>query len=87
VVATLNSLSLWALRRRAKAEKGHTIFEKAIFRSPDELLYLVPFKGVAKTAIHFQREDDPEKAVIIEHEGQSKNLRMGAFVGVRWQKL
>jgi len=30
VVATLNSLSPWASRRRAKAEKGHTIFEKAI---------------------------------------------------------
>jgi ubiquinone/menaquinone biosynthesis C-methylase UbiE len=87
VVATLNSLSPWAERRRAKAEKGHTIFEKAIFRSPDELLHLVPFKGVAKTAIHFQREDDPEKAVIIEHEGQKKNLNTGAFVAVRWQKL
>jgi len=87
VVATLNSLSPWASRRRAKAEKGHTIFEKAIFRSPDELLHLAPFKGVAKTAIHFQREDDPEKAVIIEHEGQKKNLNTGAFVAVRWQKL
>lgn len=87
VVATLNSLSPWASRRRAKAEKGHTIFEKAIFRSPDELLHLAPFKGAAKTAIHFQREDDPEKAVIIEHEGQKKNLNTGAFVAVRWQKL
>ena len=87
VVATLNSLSPWAERRRAKAEKGHTIFEKAIFRSPDELLHLVPFKGVAKTAVHFQGEDDPEKAVIIEHEGQKKNLNTGAFVAVRWQKL
>jgi ubiquinone/menaquinone biosynthesis C-methylase UbiE len=87
VVATLNSLSLWALRRRAKAEKGHTIFEKAIFRSPDELLHLAPFRGVAKTAIHFQREDDPEKAVIIEHEGKKKNFNTGAFVVVRWQKL
>jgi ubiquinone/menaquinone biosynthesis C-methylase UbiE len=87
VVATLNSLSPWASRRRAKAEKGHTLFEKAIFRSPDELLHLAPFKGVVKTAIHFQREDDPEKAVIIEHEGQKKNLNTGAFVAVRWQKL
>ena len=87
VVATLNSLSPWASRRRAKAEKGRTIFEKAIFRSPDELLHLVPFNGVAKTSIHFQREDDPEKAVIIEHEGQKKNLNTGAFVVVRWQKL
>lgn len=87
VVATLNSLSPWASRRRAKAEKGHTIFEKAIFRSPDELLHLAPFKGVAKTAIYFQREDDPEKAVIIEHEGQKKNLNTGAFVAVHWQKL
>ncbi len=87
VVATLNSLSPWASRRRAKAEKGHTLFEKAIFRSPDELLHLAPFKGVAKTAIHFQREDAPEKAVIIEHEGQKKDSKTGAFVAVRWEKL
>ncbi len=86
VVATLNSLSPWASRRKAEAKERHTIFEKAIFRSPDELVHLVPFKGVVKTAIHFQREDDPKKAVIIEHEGQKKNLNTGAFVAVHWQK-
>lgn len=86
VVATLNSLSPWAERRRAKAEKGHNLFEKAIFRSPDELLQLAPFKGAVKTAIHFQREEDPERAMIIEHEGQEKNLNTGALVAVCWKK-
>jgi len=86
VVATLNSLSPWASRRKAEAKERQTIFEKAIFRSPDELLRLVPVKGVVKTAIHFQKADDPKGAVGIELEGQRKNLNTGAFVAVRWQK-
>jgi len=86
VVATLNRLSPWAERRRAKAEKGHSLFEKAIFRSPDELLQLAPLKGVVRTAIHFQKEEDPERAMIIEHEGQEKNLTSGALVVVCWKK-
>jgi len=87
VVATLNSLSPWASRRKAEAKERHTIFEKAIFRSPQELLSLASVEGVVKTAIHFQKEDDPERAIGIEHEGQMKNLNTGAFVAVRWQKL
>jgi ubiquinone/menaquinone biosynthesis C-methylase UbiE len=86
VVATLNSLSPWASRRKAEAKKRHTIFEKAIFRSPQELLSLASVEGVAKTAMHFQKEDDPERVVGIEREGQRKNLNTGAFVAVRWQK-
>jgi ubiquinone/menaquinone biosynthesis C-methylase UbiE len=86
VVATLNSLSPWAERRRAKAEKGHTLFEKVIFRSPDELIQLTPLKGVVRTAIHFQKEEDPERAMLIEHEGHEKNLNTGALVVVCWKK-
>jgi ubiquinone/menaquinone biosynthesis C-methylase UbiE len=86
VVATLNSLSPWASRRRAQAKERHTIFEKAIFRSPDELRSLASVRGVVKTAIHFQKDDDAKKAVGIEQEGQRKNLKTGAFVAVRWIK-
>ena len=86
VVSTLNSLSPWASRRKAEAKERHTIFEKAIFRSPKELLSLASVEGVAKTAIHFQKGDHPERAVGIEREGQRKNLNTGAFVAVRWQK-
>ncbi len=86
VVATLNSLSPWALRRTVEAKERHTIFEKAIFRSPDELRSLGSTQGVVKTAIHFQKEDDPEKAVEIEQEGRRENLNTGAFVAVGWEK-
>jgi ubiquinone/menaquinone biosynthesis C-methylase UbiE len=85
-VATLNSLSPWATRRRAQAKKGHTLFQKAIFRSPDELCALAPVDGVTKTAIHFQQEEDPAHAPEIEREGQRKGLNTGAFVAVRWEK-
>jgi len=86
VAATLNSLSPWALRRRVEAKERHSIFEKAIFRSPDELRSLASAAGVVKTAVHFQKGDDPERAVEIEQEGKRKNLNTGAFVAVRWEK-
>ena len=86
VVATLNSLSPWALRRKAQAKERQTIFEKAIFRSPDELRSLASVEGVVKTAIHFLKEDDPERAVEMEREGDKKNLDTGAFVAIRWEK-
>jgi len=87
VVATLNSLSPWAPRRKAEARERHTIFEKAIFRSPDELRSLASAEGVVETAVHFQKEDDPEEAVGIEREGKRKKLDTGAFVAIRWEKL
>ena len=86
VVATLNSLSPWASKRIAKAREKHSIFEKAIFRSPDDLCSLTPAKGEVKTAIHFQKEDAPQKAVEIERQGEKENLNTGAFVAVRWEK-
>jgi ubiquinone/menaquinone biosynthesis C-methylase UbiE len=86
VVATLNSLSPWALRRRIEAKEGHSIFEKAIFRSPDELRSFASVEAVVKTAIHFQKGDDSKRALEIEQEGRRKNLNTGAFVAVRWKK-
>jgi ubiquinone/menaquinone biosynthesis C-methylase UbiE len=86
VVATLNSQSPWAERRRKEAEKKETIFSKAIFRSPRQMLALTPFPGIVKTAVHFQREADPETAIEAEWEGRQKGLQTGAFVAVRWEK-
>lgn len=86
VVATLNSQSPWAERRKAEAKKGHSLFKKAVFRSPDELLALAPVKGVIKTAIHFQKKDDPAHAPEIEKEGQRKGLETGAFLVGCWEK-
>lgn len=87
VAATLNSLSPWALRRRVEAKERQSIFEKAIFRSPDDLRSLTPAEGVVKTAIHFRKGEDTERAVEIEHEGKRKHLNTGAFVAARWEKL
>ncbi len=39
-----------------------------------------------KTAIHFQKDDDPEEAPEIEREGRKKCLMTGAFLAVRWEK-
>jgi hypothetical protein len=74
------------MRRKEEAKKGHSLFSRAIFRSPDELLSLAPAEGLMKTAIHFQDDDDPRKAVQIESEGRRKGLDTGAFVAVRWKK-
>jgi len=86
VVTTLNSLSPWAVHRQQKAQKGHQLFQKMIFRSPDEMLDLAPVDGVVKTAIHFQKEDDPDRAHEIERQGRQNNLRTGAFLAARWVK-
>jgi ubiquinone/menaquinone biosynthesis C-methylase UbiE len=87
VVATLNSLSPWASRRedRAKNERG-SVFSHAWFRSPEELLGLVPVPGQTHTAIHFAKDCDPDLALEIEQQGQAKALNTGAFLIGCWRK-
>jgi ubiquinone/menaquinone biosynthesis C-methylase UbiE len=87
VVATLNSLSPWAARREAKTQRGQKhILENAYFRSPQELLSYGPSAGIAKTAIHFGKDDSPDEATEKETRGRLLHLDTGAFVAVRWQK-
>ena len=87
VVATLNSLSPWADRRRAKTGRGEGhVLENAFFRSPQELLALAPVEGTAVSVVHFQKDDAPERAGEIERLGQSQGLCTGAFVAARWTK-
>jgi ubiquinone/menaquinone biosynthesis C-methylase UbiE len=86
VVATLNSLSPWATRRREAGKKGHPIFKQVIFRSLEEIRTLSPVEGIIKTAIHFQKHDAPDRAIKSEKKGQSQGLNTGAFILARWQK-
>ena len=86
VVATLNSLSPWAERRREEGQKGHPLFSKAFFRSPEELAALAPAKGEVRTAVHFSKEENPDRARETEKQGQSCNLKTGAFLAARWVK-
>jgi ubiquinone/menaquinone biosynthesis C-methylase UbiE len=86
VVATLNSLSPWAERRREQGHKGHSLFSKAFFRSPGELAALTPVKGEIRTAVHFLKEENPDRAGEIEKKGKLRNLNTGAFLAARWVK-
>ena len=86
VVASLNSLSPWAARRRAAAVPDHPIFEHARFRSPSEMKDLVPLPASIRTAIHFQKHDDPSRAVDIEKDGDTRGLDTGAFLVACWEK-
>ena len=86
VVTTLNSLSPWAHRRREAAERGHALFKKMIFRSPEDIRNLTPVHATVKTAIHFLKNDDPQTATAIERDGQKRSLDTGAFVAARWIK-
>jgi ubiquinone/menaquinone biosynthesis C-methylase UbiE len=87
VVATLNSLSCWAVRRKTEPQvNAEDVWESAFFRSPDDLLALSPCKGVVRTAIHFEQDDAPDKVAEIERLGRSLGLRTGAFVAVCWEK-
>lgn len=86
VVTTLNSLSPWASHRKQKAEKGHQLFKNIVFRSPEEIRALAPVDGLVKTAIHFQKDDNPNRAAEIEMDGQTRELSTGAFLAARWIK-
>ncbi len=86
VVASLNSLSPWAARRKAAAKEGHVIFRHACFRSPADMAALVPLPTSIRTAIHFQKQDDPDRAREIEKDGDLRCLDTGAFVVARWKK-
>jgi ubiquinone/menaquinone biosynthesis C-methylase UbiE len=86
MAATLNRLSPWASRRKAEADQGHALFQKAIFRSPDEMRALAPVEGIVRTAIHFQKGENSERAVEIEREGKQKGWETGAFVVACWIK-
>jgi hypothetical protein len=82
----LKSLSPWAQRRKASAGKGHPLFRHAIFRSPDQIKGLSPVEGMVQTAIHFQKNDDPDIAPKIEKSGSERGLNTGAFLTMRWIK-
>ena len=87
VVATLSSLSSWAVRRKTEPQGNEEdVWESAFFRSPDDMLALSPCKGVVRTAVHFGQDDDPDEVAEIERLGRSRGLRTGAFVAVRWEK-
>ena len=86
VVTTLHSLSPWADRRKKEAARGHSLFEQMTFRSPEDMRDLAPVAATVKTAIHFLKDDDPQRAIEIEREGQQKGLDTGAFVAARWVK-
>ena len=86
VVASLNSLSPWAVRRREAAKKSHEIFAHARFRSPAEMAALSPCPALTMTAIHFQKQDDPERAKELEARGNALGLDTGAFLVARWEK-
>ncbi len=87
VVATLNSRSSWAARRREKATRGERhILENAFYRSGPDLLGLVPYPGISRSVVHFQKEDDVQEALCVEAESCLKQPEGGAFVAVRWQK-
>jgi len=86
VATTLNSLSPWADRRKKAADKGHSLFEQMVFRSPDDMRALAPIDATVKTAIHFLKDDDPQRAPEIERDGNKRGLDTGAFVAARWVK-
>jgi len=84
VVATLNSLSPWAARRKART--GKHLLENAFFRSPDELLACGKSNGTAATCVYFDRDESPDAAVKVEQTCRLQKLDTGAFVAARWQK-
>jgi ubiquinone/menaquinone biosynthesis C-methylase UbiE len=86
VVATLNSLSPWAERRKRSGEKGHPLFKEVFFRPPAEMAALAPVAGEYRTVVHFEKNADPARAVGVEKRGSAVGLDTGAFLAFRWEK-
>ncbi len=87
VIATLNSLSPWAERRRGHArDNDDSLFRSAVFRSPCELAALAPVEGSVRTAIHFEKSSDVIRVPSIEARGARLQLATGAFVIGCWRK-
>jgi len=86
VIATLNRLSAWADRRTAAGKRGHRVFRQVVFRSPQEVRALSGEAAVIKTAVHFRKDADPDRARAIEAQGRSKTPDKGAFLAARWEK-
>lgn len=84
VVASLNSLSPWAARRKESVQE-HPIFKHARFRSPAEMAELAAMPASIRTAVHFQKHDDPSNAVDIETDGDARGLDTGAFLIACWE--
>ncbi|WP_271274404.1 class I SAM-dependent methyltransferase [Aliamphritea hakodatensis] len=87
VVATLNGKSPWAARRRAKAAADKdSLFNHAWFRTPDELASLMSVAGEIHTAIHFEKDADPDGALQVEAQALAKGEDSGAFLIGCWRK-
>jgi ubiquinone/menaquinone biosynthesis C-methylase UbiE len=86
VAATLSSLSPWAARRRDEAKRGHSLFQKVVFRSPEEFAALSPVKGEIRTAVHFAKDASLDLAAREEEEGRRRGLNTGAFLAACWTK-
>lgn len=87
VVATLNRISPWAARRQKAAQDGHSLFQHAWFRSPEELAALAPQAPEASgAAIHFPKDATPDQAQASEAAGRAQGLSTGAFVAAAWRK-
>lgn len=87
VVATLNRISPWAVRREAEARTHEdSLFRGATFRSPEELLALAPVSGAASTCVHFSDRADPARIPALEAAGRKRAPGTGAFVAAAWTK-
>ena len=86
VMSTLNRLSPWAERRLKAGDQGHELFRSMVFRSPAEIRRLLPADAELKTAIHFQKHEDPARARRIEAQFQAENVETGAFIAAAWTK-
>ena len=78
VMSTLNRLSPWAERRLKAGEQGHELFQSMVFRSPAEIRRLLPADAELKTAIHFEKHEDPIRARRIEARLQAEKAERAA---------
>lgn len=80
VIVTLNSRGVWA-----KERVGEGVYANAKFRSPSELLSLIPLGGKATTCIHFNPQTR-KSFWLVELLGNIRKSQDGAAVVARFEK-
>jgi ubiquinone biosynthesis O-methyltransferase len=80
VIATLNSQGIWA-----KGRVGEGVYTNAKFRSPSELLSLIPIVGSAITCVHFSPQTK-KYFWLAEMLGNIRKSQDGAAVVARFIK-
>ncbi len=90
ILGVLARESPWSEFYEKEGQKGNSVWQKARFFTPKQLLNLLPgVRGEYTMGLYFGPNfsvEDKEKALEVEAEGQKSQRKNGGFICGRWEK-